>query len=213
MSCSPSYSYRPTFVAGTSPCVAPGYPEHRARVTVAGLFFRSKEFGPDQNDISVEIPTTGINSGKFVVYVAGSVVETYAPTLGVGGIASLRSLITANTNSVIEMPALNYDIYDTRSEENDTAGDPLAVPPTTDGGLIAFTQTHLFGGAGGPISPAGLASIRTGPERSIVIITTTEDATGATVDVPLSRKTRQWNGEHWINYSNTSPGACPIEGT
>lgn len=213
MSCEPSYQYRPTFTASDSKCTAPGYPETRARVTVAGLFFRSKGFGPERNDISIEIPTTGEYAGKCLVRVDDDIVEVYAPTLGVGGIANLRSLITANMDSVIEMTELSFDIHDARTVENDAAGDPLAIPPTTDGGLVAFTRTFLVGGQGGPTSDAGLASIRTGPERTLVIIVTTEDIHGNTVDVPLSRKTRQWNGAEWINYSNTTPGACPKEGT
>lgn len=213
MSCEPLYPYRPSFTASSSPCTAPGYPEHRARAIVAGLFFRSKGFGPERNLISIELPTSGQYAGKVLVRVEDEIVETYTPTTGVGGIASLRSLITSNTSSIIEMPTLRYDIYDTRTEENDLAGDPLAVPPTVDGGLVAFSRTYLIGGEGGPTSAAGLASIRTGPERTIVIITTTEDDHGTTIDVPLSRKTRQWNGDEWINYSNTVPGACPKEGT
>lgn len=213
MSCEPTYSYRPSFTASDSTCTAPGYPETRARVIVAGLFFRSKGFGPERNEISVEIPTTGLNAGKCLVRMGDNVVETYAPTLGVGGIANLRALISSNPDSIIEMTGLTFDIYDTRTEENDAAGDPLAIPPTTDGGLIAFPQTYLIGGQGGPTSDSGLASIRTGPERTLVIIVTTEDIHGNTVDVPLSRKTRQWDGVEWINYSNTVPGACPKEGT
>lgn len=218
MSCEPTYSYRPSFTASDSTCTAPGYPETRARVIVAGLFFRSKGFGPERNEISVEIPNAGPNAGKCLVRMGDDIVETYAPTLGVGGIGRLRSLITSNASSIIDMNVLringdSYDIYDTRTEENDAAGDPLAIPPTTDGGLIAFPQTYLIGGQGGPTSDSGLASIRTGPERTLVIIVTTEDIHGKTVDVPLSRKTRQWDGVEWINYSNTVPGACPKEGT
>lgn len=213
MSCEPTYSYRPSFTASDSTCTAPGYPETRARVIVAGLFFRSKGFGPERNEISVEIPTTGLNAGKYLVRFGDAIVETYTPTLGVGGIANLRALIGSNPDSIIEMTELTFDIYDTRTEENDAAGDPLAIPPTTDGGLIAFPQTYLIGGQGGPTSDSGLTSIRTGPERTLVIIVTTEDIHGKTVDVPLSRKTRQWDGVEWINYSNTVPGACPKEGT
>ena len=172
----------------------------------------------------MEIPSTGVNANKFLVRLDGVVVETYDPTLGVGGIERLRTLITANTDSIIEMPVLNYDIYDLRADENDSGGsgavpppvlptDPPAADAIPDHGLHYITETHLIGGEGGPSTSGGLAAIRTGPERSIVIIVTTEDHPGNTIDVPLDRKTRQWNGRTWISYSNISPGRCPIEGT
>lgn len=251
MSCAPTYSYRPTFTTRTAPavpydpatwvrspedCTAPGYPEHRARVTIPGqlmstdnifrtaLFFRSKGFGPDKNLISVEIPSTGEYAGKFVVRMDGDISKVYDPIIGVGGIGRLRTLITNNTNSIIEMPTLAFDIYDTRTDENDSAGtaavpapvlptDPPAADAVPDHGLSYFTEYHLVGGEGGPSTASGLAAVRTGPERSIVIIVTTEDHPGNTVDVPIDRKTRQWNGSTWISYSNNSPGSCPIEGT
>lgn len=234
MSCAPTYSYRPTFTASNVKCTAPGYPEHRARVTIPGeqtagifrtaLFFRSKGFGPDKNLISLELPSTGTNANKVLVRSDGTIVEIYDPTLGVGGIGRLRALITANTNSIIEMTTLNYDIYDTRADENDSGGsaavpapvlptDPPAADAVPDHGLSYFTEYYLVGGEGGPSTASGLAAVRTGPERSIVIIVTTEDHPGNTVDVPIDRKTRQWNGSTWISYSNTSPGSCPIEGT
>ena len=128
MSCSPTYSYRPTFTTRTSPslpydpatwvrspedCTAPGYPEHSARVTIPGqlmstvnifrtaLFFRSKGFGPDKNLISVEIPATGEHAGKFVVRMDGDISEVYDPIIRVGGIGRLRKLITENLDSII----------------------------------------------------------------------------------------------------------------
>lgn len=126
------------------------------------------------------------------------------------GIAQLRASISNNPSSVIEMPVLNYDVYDTRTVENDNVSDGT-LPA---GGLVAFSKTHLTGGSGGPTTGDLLDQIHTGPDRSIIIIETTENDDGSTnTNVPESRKVQQWNGSKWIEYSNKIPGACPLEGT
>ena len=200
-SCLPNYTYTPTFTPSGVACLAPGYSEHRSRRTVATsltpLFFRSKDQGPQTNDIAVELVGT-----SFKVYVSNVVVETYTAVLGAGGIANLRTKLAAST--LIEMTPLHYDIYDTRLNEKDTA---LPIPA---GGLAGFAKVSLIGGTGGPRDSVGLASIRTGPSRSIYITQTIENAVGMDVDPPANQKVKQWNGEAWVSYSNYVQGSCPV---
>lgn len=207
--CSPQYSYRPTnFTASEVACAAPLYAEHRSRLTAGNAFFRSKNQGPEENLISVEC--LAVPAPTFNVYVNGVLVRTYIVILGYGGIADLRSQLNADPNQStlpIEMPIINYDVYDTR------------IPPEefTDGlttiGLDPFPLTYLSGGSGGPTTDAGLSSIRTGPDRTLFILATTEDLTGADITPPASSRVRQWNGTAWISYCNLIQGQCPLEGT
>lgn len=214
MTCPPAYSYTPTFTASAVPCVAPGYVQHRSRIIVGtaptSLFFRSKFFGDETNQIAVEC-----TSSTFSVYFNNIVVTSYAITTGPGGIANLRSQITNDINSIIEMPPLGYDIYDSRTEENDNIA-TIGIPPdpgTPAGGLNPFSKTNLMGGSGAPTTAAGLAGIRTGPERSVFIVITTEDIHGNTITPPASLRIQQWNGTNWISYCNNIPGHCPLDGT
>jgi hypothetical protein len=140
------------------------------------------------------------------------IVETYTIIIGYGGITDLRSQITNNGNSIIEMTPLHYDKYDTRTAESDaiySVGPPIVLT----GGLYHFPSTALVGGIGGPIDGSGISSIRTGPDRSIFILTTTENLVGVTITPPISKRIQQWNGTSWISYCNSTPGACPLEGT
>lgn len=208
--CSPSYEYRPTsFTAGDDKCSAPLYAEHRSRLFAGNTFFRSKDQGPDENLIAVECVDTPIP--VFNVYNDGVLVETYSVSIGTSGsIAALRVAVSANTNSIIEMKELNVDIYDDREEELDA--EDIENPGGTYG-LQAFGILNLAGGTGGPTTDAGLAGIRTGPERSVFILSTTEDDTGRDVTPPPTKRVQQWNGEEWISYCNAVPGECPKEGT
>lgn len=207
--CPPQYNYRPTnFIASPVACSAPLYAEHRSRLTAGNAFFRSKKQGPEENLISlecVELPTPTFN-----IYVDNVLVRSYTVVLGYGGIADLRSQLNVDLDPAtlpIEMPAINFDIYDTR------------VPPEeyTDGittvGLESFPLTSLAGGSGGPTTDVGLSSVRTGPERTLFILTTTEDVDGHDITPPPSTRVRQWNGVEWISYCNLAPGQCPLDGT
>lgn len=193
-SCLPSYNYEPVFVSSSTTCQAPGYDEHRSRLTAGGGFFRSAAQGPDRNLIEAEF-----TAGVFRIYFNGSLVESYSQTSGVGSFAGLRSKLASST--YIEMPALGYDVYDTRIAEDDSL---------LGGGMSYFTRTSFTGGSGGPTDSTGLASIRTGPTRTIFVLRTTESDTGMSVDPPSYRKVQQWNGESWVTYSNTVPGNCPV---
>lgn len=206
-SCAPSYSYRPTFVPGSFQCTAPGIAEKRSRIIItmvnsdATVFFRSKDLGIDKNNIEIECIQQGINS-YFVVYFNGISVEQYAVSLGPGGIANLRNQITSNINSIIEMTPLNYDVYDLRLNENDGI----------NGGLGTFSRTYLFGGNGEPST--NLNSINTGPERTLIIVISSENHIGQDIVThsTSTKRVRQWNGTSWISYTNFIPGMCPIDG-
>lgn len=195
--CAPLYEYRPSnFVAGNTKCIAPLYAEHRSRLTTGECFFRSKNQGPDENLISVEC---GVST--FTVYFDNQVVQTYNISTGIGGISALRVLITNDVDSIIEMPALNYDVHDERATEDDVLI-----------GLVSFPKTSLTGGSGGPTTDAGLSAIRTGPERTIFILSSMESANGSDVTPPASKRIQQWNGTEWISYCNLTAGECPKEG-
>lgn len=218
-SCSPSYIFRPTFVASITPCSAPGFIESRATVfiedvlyplppAINGLFFRSKFFSSTYNNFAVE------NTGTvFNIYDGLSIIRTYPVLSGAGSIADLRAKLEGTypfpynaPDPDIEMsplfPVGDYDVRDTvRTVEDDTVG------------LFVFTKTFLSGGSGGPTDDSGLALIRTGPERSIIIITTTEDIHGNIITPPSNKRIQQWNGSTWISYCNNVPGQCPLEGT
>ena len=195
MNCSPSYTYRPTFTPSGVKCSAPGYEEHRSRLTESEMFFRSKDQGPETNYLQLEI-----DASNLYVYFYGTLVETFPATLGPGGIALLRTQVA--TSDYIEMPTLGYDIYDTRITEDDTLI-----------GVTSFPLTYMKGGSGPPTDASTLAGIRTGPERSLVILRTSEDDTGRPTTPPWYKRVLQWNGSEWITHSNLAQGQCPQEGT
>lgn len=208
--CAPQYDYRPTsFVAGSTQCVAPIYAEHRSRLFEGGTFFRSKEQGPEQN--LIEIECLGSPYNVVNIYDNNVLTETYVVTFGAGSIADLRFQVTnrgvfpdTNPPSIIEMLEVTIDYYDNRTDEPD---DGIL------GGLVPFVRVSLIGGEGGPTTDAGLASIRTGPERTMFILSTTEDTDGSPLTPPASKRVKQWNGTSWISYCNLTVGNCPLEGT
>lgn len=211
MSCYPSYAgaYTPAFVASGTPCTAPQYELHRSRLAIAAsatadpLFFRSKDQNFEANDIELQL-TAG---GQFRIYYNGTLVKTYSIAYGIGAVAALRTLIqTTDPNIYIEMPAVGLDIYDTRSSETD--GDGVTTP-----GLQPFARQFMTGGEGAPSDSSVLASIRTGPTRTVFIVRSKENNTGADIQPPASEKIQQWNGAAWISYCNNVTGSCPGEGT
>lgn len=220
MSCNPPYSYRPeAFVAGAQKCSAPKFPEHRARTdtifepplvpgdpSTTGIYVRSRGFGFDKNLISIET-VTSVNTPPeipgpvapftFIVRFDGEIVEYYKST-DYPFISSLRTA-TDTANSLIELPPI---LIDTKDDQR--------IAESLN--MFEFAERTLRGGSGGPEDDATLKQIRTGPERSIIIISSTEDYTGASINPPAARRVQQWNGFRWITYSNSVPGACPFNG-
>lgn len=213
--CSPPYTYRPKFLTGNAVCSALQTAEHRSRVMVTmdnsvdQLFIRSKGFGPDKNDIAVECTYDNLIS-KMFVYVRETIVEQYVVTLGAGGISQLRTQVNSNTSSIIEIPPLNYDIYDLRLMEYDGSGTPPDV-----GGLGTFLKQYFIGGSGLPTTARDIQAIRTGPERTLAIVLSTENSIGQSVISHSTSTNRvyQWNGSQWISYRNLVTGHCPANGT
>lgn len=215
MSCQPSYSYRPNDRPHPAQSSAPVFTEHRGRLFASGTFFRSIEQGTSQNDISVEAIVTEITPPldyevTFNVYVLGVLQETFVvpqilplfpATECSGGIDALRIAINAGSN-LIEMPSRGFDIFDA------LGADPV------DNCVIAFGPTNLAGGDGPPTegNAAFLDSVFTGNERTVIIIATTEDITGFSVDPSSLRRVQQWDGTQWIQYANLIQGACPLDG-
>jgi hypothetical protein len=121
------------------------------------------------------------------------------PPCSTSGIDELRIAISNNPSSLVEMYTRGSDVFDPGGED-----DPCLLP---------FALTFLSGGEGGPTDAASLATIRTGPDRSVIIIQTREDINGNPITPPASSRIQQWNGVQWISYCNTIPGVCPGEGT
>lgn len=222
MSCEPSYSYRPTFEASSQECEAPTYTRRRARVIIPGvestaapvegapatvgvssLFFRSKQQTKDADDIGVEITST--TPRKLRVSVNGEMVLEYVIPPPPGSIEALRQMIDADVENIwIEMPPHGVDVHDSRTIEED--GDGISVAT-----LVPFALVNLAGGDGAPTSAEGINAIRTGPVRTIFVVVSQEDFTGANSLPPTSERIQQWNGTMWIPYSNIVPGECPSE--
>lgn len=212
MSCYPTYPYVPAFTASGVSCFAPSYALHRSRLIVASLgmfdtplFFRSKDQNNEANLIELEL--VGSPTNQFRVYYNGVLVKTYPVTFGTGAIANLRTQIqSTDPNPYMEMPVLNDDIYDLRTVEDD--GDGVLVP-----GLAPFVRSFMTGGVGAPSDASSLASIRTGPTRTVYIVQSREDGAGTDVFPAASERIQQWNGAMYISYCNNVQGACPGEGT
>ncbi len=80
--------------------------------------------------------------------------------------------------------------------------------------VTAFGPINMAGGSGPPstANQPFLDSLFTGTERSIIIIATTENAVGKSVDPSILRRIQQWDGTQWIQYANVAQGSCPIDG-
>ena len=223
--CLPPYAYRPEFIASNVACQADVYEETRARcpVGLGGTFFRTKNTGEEQNLISIELIYDSVPEiWTLIVRNDGVEVEAFggaSPATVVGDqtpdmsgnctpadlIPTLRSLVNG-VSEYIEMPTDDYGAGYTQIFDHDDAliGDDKCLSP--------FPETFFFGGTG---APAGAPSTtgspietlpRTGPERTIYIVTRTEIVTntpaddGRKYDTPLATKRQQWNGSAWIPY-------------
>lgn len=208
LNCSPTYQYRPNFIPSNTPCSAPSFTEKRSRLFAAGTFFRSKLIiggreiqGLLCNDIAIKITkdlTSPSNNRRLVleVYYKGVLVETYetfqdesgSPRCGNGlGISNLRSQVNSTSN-YISMPSRGTDVEDLPPDDTDAAC------------LSELTLTYLSGATGAPLDPAFVNTIRTGPERTVYIISTKEDNNGNPINPPPDEKIKQWNGYEWIPY-------------
>jgi len=188
----------------------------------SGTFFRSIEQGTSQNDISLEAIVTEINPPlefevTFNVYILGVLQETFVtpqtvnivlpsgPNTCSGGISALRAAVNDGTtgSNIIEMPARNYDVFD-----------PVPNADPDNNCVTAFGPINPAGGSGPPsgANQSFLDALFTGTERSIIIIATTENDTGKSVDPSILRRIQQWDGTQWIQYANVAQGSCPIDG-
>jgi hypothetical protein len=204
LDCSPHYTYRPIFIASAIPCVAPAFDEHRSRLFAGGTFFRSKLIialvetqGTACNNISLEIikDVTSPDSAKLYtlnVFYNSSLVETFpiiqdetaSPACSGNPIGTLRANIASS--NYISMPIRDTDINDLLGEDSQCLSD--------------FSLVAMTGGDGGPTNASTIASIRTGPDRTIFIVSTTEDQNGNPVEPSVVRKVQQWDGASWITY-------------
>ena len=127
------------------------------------------------------------------------------PDVCSGGINALRAAVNDGVtgSNIIEMPARNYDVFD-----------PVPNDDPDNNCVTEFGPINMAGGSGPPsgANQAFLDSLFTGPERSIIIIATTENDTGKSVDPSILRRIQQWDGTQWIQYANVAQGSCPIDG-
>ena len=199
----PPYGFRPNFVPSrTNPSAATVSPVARSRRFSGGTYFRSIDQGGDRNDISLEAVVSG-STVDLNVRFDGSLLETISVAQTVnasgdcigGGISSLR--IAVNASSIlVEMPARGTDINDSGADASSNC-------------VSAFGDTSMTGATGPSADPAFIESIRTGPERALVIVSTEENSVGFPVAPTAAEKVLQFDGTDFIPYSNLVPGQCP----
>lgn len=199
--------------------------EHRARLEIANMFFRSQEVGTHTNTIFL---TGAFNpaaaSYTLTVEMAGKPTETYTvaqdttfiadPTDPTGltqkeiaypsAIPDLRQAI-ANASQLIQMPARNVDIVDELgTHDGRTVGrtGPALEPETATTIALSFPRTPLQGGRGIP-SPAN-SFIATGPLYTLVHVSKSERdrADGSLIHI---NALVAWEGEsatqgRWVPY-------------
>ena len=200
-------------------CAAPVYNEHRSRFFGAGTYFRSINQSQAENDISLEItydPATNTDTLTVRVYdpthtttiatesysVTAGTYNTTLQTCSINDIDSLRQAVgyvqgTGSytiKSSYIEMVPRGTDINDSG---------------TDTGCLGTLVETFMTGGEGAPADGSTINTIRTGPNRTIIINSTIENYNGSSSTPPTSKKIQQWDGTEWIPYCNNTPGQCP----
>lgn len=196
MSCDPTYEYTPTERPEPANSVAPTYEEHRSRLFAGGTFFRSVDLGSvSLNNILLQIK----NSNTLQVWISGMLVEQFVPAANT--IGALRTAVNASSN-LITMPTRGTDFYDLG------AIDDSALP------TINFGFAYMSGATGipSPITQPFLDSIFTGPQRTMIIISQTEDANGYPAVPGSARRVLQYNGTEFVSYNNNVQGSCPVDG-
>lgn len=216
MSCPPTYDYRPSDRPLPADSIAPTFVENRSRLFAAGTYFRSIDQGTDENDISLEITVVpagppNVEDVTLTVRVLGVIQEVIATqqtqpvfpaTVCAGGIGALRAAVNT-TSTIIEMQSRGVDFQD-----------PLGTDVASNC-VSAIPDTAMAGGSGPPAnaSQAFLDAIFTGRQRTIVMISTTENSVGFPITPPPSRRVQQYNGTIFISQCNLVQGACPLDGT
>ncbi len=216
LDCAPCFTGRPTIIPGAG-SILPQEPLRRSRKFAGGTFFRSKLTVPGNadfqgdlcNDISLEVILTGNSGGNdnfdLVVYIAN------VNTITADTITSTAddNTITADSDDV-DVEVERYSVTQSETcnifEPSNTIADlrtqtatslyismPARGSDAQDSGidndcLSAFIKSNMAGGTGP--GAAQLPTIRTGPDRSIVFVTSTENASGT----PTTSKTLiQWD--------------------
>lgn len=208
LDCSPCYAGRPDYDPTGGTAILPQETLRRSRLFAGGTFFRSKLTVPGSSDfqgelcnsiaLEITIVTTVVT---LTVYFEDVAVETYVtsqdvtcPTLGSGvAIPALRSMTASSV--YISMPARDTDV-------NDPGG-------IDDACVSAFAKTSMSGGAGP--GEADVATIRTGPDRTIVFIANKENSVGTLFEPGAGSNLLQWDYDdlQWIGYVIDSDCALP----
>jgi len=229
MSCQPSYSYRPIFVPspdnfpGGNDSSIPTFIEKRSRLFAGGTFFRSKNASSSSNLIQVEYISV-VGGVQLNVYSNGTLVESFGPvpgpetpiinplspppTICVPTVNSSMRLLVNDISNFIQMPQIDFGGESASSGPAaifDASHLPTDVIPGDDCSNL-FLPTFLTGSSGPPEDNSSLLTIRTGPERSLVVVTIGEIINdnsfddGQLQDLLPNEKIRQWDGFNWIPF-------------
>lgn len=197
---SPTYKYRPDFKPGSEPCRIQIFSRARSRATPGNFYVRSKFQGPSANDITVQStwytgsngtgsPTTdmlSVNSVVLTVTHPDFATEIYIASMSYDDID-----LEWDPDGITSIKGQLYNESALVESKTDTKGNASLVDH-----MPYFSTTSLSGASGYP-SPPG-PSIRTGPERSLILLKSEEHPNGAggkSIDAML-----EWNGFKWIEY-------------
>ncbi len=112
-------------------------------------------------------------------------IETSGYVYHSSGFINLRAAINGNVDSVIQMPAREYDVEDSGTDPDE---------------MISFSGTFA-GGVGGPTDGSGIDSIRTGPTVTLIILRSTEDDQGNNITPSPARRIQKWDGAQWTTFT------------
>lgn len=160
---------------------------------------------PQSNDISVAVLLGGEivvgNSTRqpitIMVYVndvlqetfsthqekSNSVLNTENDHFNKTGFVNIRTAVNGHS-TIIEMTPRSYDVEDV-----------VNIDPNN---VVGFDKTHLQGASGGPSDDSLISTIRTGPDSTLIGLTSTENDVGGNVAPPSNDRIKKWDGSNWV---------------
>lgn len=216
-----NYEYKPKFVPGPAPCRIKSYTLKRGRLTIGGTFFRTKQLGSHTpqiqckwltNDLDGSLQPIGtVNYTTDQLYVKS--VELHIWGNDKSGVAYDNTYYALQEYDPSLIPPENIEIIgwtnaipSLRSRVNST--DPLVSMPTTDiqanydsineEYISIFGPVLIVPGVSAPTSPAAIASIRTGPNKTLINISQTETENLDDGSLHEVNSLYEWTGFDWI---------------
>jgi len=225
--------YTPDFTPGPTPCTLQSFDERRSRLGVVGVFFRSKNVGPRNNNIKVEcVWITNNLDGSFqpIGTIVGTTDEMAVQSVWLkvfnGSVMVEEWFVAQNFVSegvdpdpdvwISAIPSLKSRINSEPTsliEMNITdVQQPWPVfdeeePPAQILPLFlgTFPITSMSGATGGPADPnSHTPKLRTGPAQSIILIGNSE-INNADGSMSILNATRYWNGACWLRFDPNAP--------